>query len=245
LVHFQAELKRQTHSGFRWRKVGEISDLLCFPIKSCGWIRSDEFDCTQIGLQKGAMRDRTFMIVRSSNGEFITGRSYPKLVQVVPRIDGGVMKLSAPGMIDLVVDIDRLMTLKPIKASVWNQVVDAVDAGEDAARWFSRYVLQDDFGLRLVFYPSTFPTREVREKNKIFDTAIKDDTGALHDATSFMMINESSIMELNSRIKTPVTPLNFRPNFVIKGPPAFDEDKWKWVKIGDELIFKNVKPCTR
>lgn len=229
---------------FRWRKVGEISDLLCFPIKSCGWIRSDEFDCRQIGLEKGQLRDRTFMIV-DKNGDFVTGRAHPKLVSVVPQIKDDMMILEAPGMRKMSVDIARLMTLQPIKAKVWGQTVDAVDAGEDAARWFSRYLLQDDFGFRLMFYPATYPTRDVREKNKIFETTIKADAGALHDATSFMLINESSVTELNSRLKNPVTPWNFRPNFVMKGAGAFDEDNWKWVKIGDEVVFRNVKPCTR
>lgn len=184
-------------------------------------------------------------MVVTTDGEFITGRTYPKLTQVMPVIEGDQMTLSAPGMINFMVDIARLLTLEPIKASVWSQTVDAVDAGEEAARWFSRFILQDDFGLRLVFYPSSLPTREVREKNKIFQTAIPDDTGALHDATSFTMINEGSVTELNSRIKNPVTPSQFRPNFVVKRPAAFEEDKWKWVKIGNDVVFRNVKPCTR
>lgn len=229
---------------FRWRKVGEVTDLLCFPIKSCGVIRLDEFECEQIGLQKGNIRDRTFMVVRT-DGEFVTGRTYPKLVQVSPQIEGDEMILSAPGMIDLTVDFARLFTVTPIKANVWGQTVDAVDCGEEAARWFSRYILQEDFGFRFVFYPSSLPTREVRPKNKIFDTTVQDDTGALHDATSFVLINENSINELNSRVNIPVTPSQFRPNIVIKGPSAFEEDDWKWVKIGDEVIFRNVKPCTR
>lgn len=224
--------------------MGEISDLLCFPIKSCGWVRLSEFECNQIGVQSGNIRDRTFMII-DKDGNFVTARAHPKLVKVVPKIEGQLMTIHGPGMIILTVDIARLLKITPIKANVWGQTVDAVDAGEEAARWFSRYIFQDDFGLRLVFYPASLPTRDVRDVNKIFDTTIKSDTGALHDATSFMMINEGSIAELNTRIKDPVTPLHFRPNFVVKGPGAFDEDQWKWVKIGDEVVFRNVKPCTR
>jgi uncharacterized protein YcbX len=224
--------------------VGEVSDLLCFPIKSCGVIRLEEFECEQIGLQKGFVRDRTFMVVKI-DGEFVTGRQHPKLVQVSPKMEGELMTLSAPGMIDLTVDVARLFKTSPIKACVWGQTVDAVDVGEEAARWFSRYILQEDFGFRFVFYPSSLPTREVRPNNKIFSTTIADDTGALHDATSFVLINENSVHELNSRINDPVTPSQFRPNIVIKGPAAFEEDNWKWVKVGDETIFRNVKPCTR
>lgn len=184
------------------------------------------------------------MVVRT-NGDFITARAYPSLVQIMPTIKGDIMSLTAPGMRTIEINIERLHTIPASKANVWGQAVDVIDAGEEAAQWFSRFILKEDFGLRLVFYPQTFPTREVREKNKIFQTAIPDDTGALHDATSFMLINESSIADLNSRIRKPVTPLQFRPNIVIRGPTAFEEDSWKWVKIGNQTIFRNVKPCTR
>lgn len=222
-----------------------MTDLLCYPIKSCGWIRINEFDTSKIGIENGSIRDRVFMVVRTSNGEFITARGYPTLVQIMPVIKDNVMTLSAPGMRNIQIDIERLYSVPSTKASVWNQEVDVMDAGEEAAQWFSRFILKEDFGLRLVFYPHTFPTRDVRPKNQIFDTTIPDDTGALHDATSFMLINEGSIGDLNTKIKKPVTPLQFRPNIVIKGPSAFEEDNWKWVKIGNETIFRNVKPCTR
>lgn len=229
---------------FRWRKVGEISDLLAYPIKSCGWIRIDDFDCETIGVQKKNIRDRTFMVV-NAKGQFVTARQYPKLVQVMPEIVGDFMTLSAPQMPDVQVNISELFSRAPIKANVWGENVDAADAGDVVAEWFSRFILEKADGLRLVFYLSSSPTRDVREKNKAFKTAIRADTGALHDATSYMLINEDSVAELNTRIEHDVTPLQFRPNFVVKGPAAFDEDKWKWVKIGDDVIFRNVKPCTR
>lgn len=50
--------------------------------------------------------------------------------------------------------------------------------------------------------------------------------------------------DLNTRLEKPVNPEQFRPNFVIKGAAAYEEDTWGWVKIGD-VIFKTVMPCTR
>ena len=68
--------------------------------------------------------------------------------------------------------------------------------------------------------------------------------GAYPDATSYTLQNEASITDLNSRIEDPVTPLNFRPNFVVKGAEPLEEDTWDWIKIGD-VVFRNIKPCTR
>lgn len=159
----------------KWRKVGDLTELFCFPIKSAGCIRLDSLDCSKIGLQNGSLRDRIFMVVKT-NGEFITARGYPKLVQIIPKVEGQDMILSAPGMMDLKFNIQRLYSQEPIKANVWSQQVSAVDAGEEVARWLSRFLLSEDFGLRLVFYYPTKPTRGVRP-NKVFKFNTDDDTG--------------------------------------------------------------------
>lgn len=229
---------------FRWKKVGEVTDLLCYPIKSGRAIHLEEFECEPIGLRKGQIRDRVFMVI-NKDGKFITGAMQPKLVLVSPKIEGDLMTLSAPGMIDLFVDIERLFTFSPTKATIFGQTVDTIDVGEESSRWFSRFILQEDFGLRLVFYPMSYPTRDVLEKHKILPAAIPEDTGALHNTNSFMMINETSVAELNTRIANPVASSQFRPNIVIRAQNAFEEDAWKYIKIGDETIFKSVRPCTR
>ncbi|XP_058443011.1 mitochondrial amidoxime reducing component 2-like isoform X2 [Malaya genurostris] len=228
----------------QWRRVGEVTDLNIYPIKSCGSIRVKQIDCSLIGPRIQLLRDRIFMVIQS-DGSFITGRTYPTLVLVQPRFDEKyeTMTLSAPGMLDISIDVQRLFALEPVKASVWGQTVPAVDCGEEVARWLSRFLLSEDFGLRLVFYPYEYSSREVREKNKIFVNLTKTDSGALHDSTSFMLLTEASIADVNSRLEKPVTAVQYRPNIVVKGPAAYEEDNWKWIKIG-ETIYRNIKPCT-
>lgn len=67
----------------------------------------------------------------------------------------------------------------------------------------------------------------------------------MHDASSYMLMNKASVDQLNYHLIEPVKPLQFRPNFVVEGPEAYQEDTWKWVRIGDDVILKNVRPCTR
>lgn len=216
-----------------------------YPIKSCGSIRVNEINCSNLGAHLGLLKDRIFMVVQA-DGSFITGRSHPTLVMVQPRFEAPyeTMILSAPGMMDISVDVKRLLTVQPVKASVWGQTVTAVDCGEEVARWLSRFILSEDFGLRLMFYPLDHPTRDVRPKNKIHLKLTPRDSGALHDATSYMLLSEASVTDVNAKLEKPVTALQYRPNFVVKGPGAFEEDDWKWIKIG-ETVYKNVKPCTR
>jgi uncharacterized protein YcbX len=64
-------------------------------------------------------------------------------------------------------------------------------------------------------------------------------------------MNEASFDDLNKRmmnskkIDLPVTPLQYRPNFVVKGANAWEEDNWKWIKIGNTAVFKVNQPCLR
>jgi len=45
-------------------------------------------------------------------------------------------------------------------------------------------------------------------------------------------------------LQTPVTMSRFRPNLVITGNEAFEEDQWQRIRIGD-MTFRLVKPCSR
>ncbi|XP_050085129.1 mitochondrial amidoxime-reducing component 1-like isoform X1 [Anopheles aquasalis] len=232
-----------------WHRVGEVSDLWIYPIKSCGAVRVGQFDCTEIGPGVGLLRDRIFMVVNSGDGRFITGRSHPTLVLVQPSFDEPGherMRLSAPGMLDVEVEVRRLLEVgQHESASVWDQPVTAIDCGEEVARWLSRFLLQEDTGLRLVLYPYDRPTRPVRPKNRIHRMLTARDSGALHDATSYMLLSEASVADVNGRLELPpIQALQYRANILVKGPGAFEEDDWRWIRIGD-TVYENVKPCTR
>lgn len=226
----------------KWRRVGELSDLIYYPIKSCGPIRPNQLECTTLGLNDNGLRDRTFMIVTPDN-KFITARSHPKLVLIQPRAVDGKMVLSAPSMPDITIDYMNIKKNNPIGTVVWGDTVETLNCGDEVEKWISRYVLGAETGLRLVFYYNTQPTRKVPEKNRIFPTT-NEDKGALHDETSFMLMNEKSLEDLNSKLENSVPVTQFRPNFFVRGPEAFDEDNWKWVRIGN-VVFKYCQPCTR
>lgn len=227
--------------------MGVIShNLWIFPIKSCGPIVLNEFDCVNIGPEQGHLRDRSFMLIRTPSMEFTTMRTYPRMVLVTPRIKGNIMRLLAPGMDEIQIDIEKLYKSKEkLNITIRKDEATVIDCGEEAAKWFSKFILNQDEGLKLVFYPSNEPKPYIGPKNYKYKSAERMDTGSLHDETSYMMMNVASVDELNTRLDKPVTPLQFRPNFVVKGPEAWEEDHWKWVRIGNDVTFKVIQPCTR
>lgn len=235
--------KQKPQPPSKWRKVGELSDLIVYPVKSLGAVRMTEMECTVLGLKSGWLRDRTLLVI-DLEGRFLTARQQPKMVNVSPSISGSVLTLRAPGMMSMSVDLSQLRG-KSFRVALWGQAVPARDCGEEVARWLSRFILQEDTGLRLVYYPLDQPARTVRQRNhKIFPLEEAQDLGAYPDETAYSLINETSIADLNSRLDEPVSPQQFRMNFVVKGATAYEEDKWDWVKIGS-VIMRNVRPCTR
>ncbi|XP_053677918.1 mitochondrial amidoxime reducing component 2-like isoform X1 [Anopheles nili] len=223
----------------QWRKAGELAELYVFPIKSCAPVVLQQIACSDLGLQRNLLRDRIFMVT-NPDGKFVTARMKPKMVLVQPRFDERfeTMFLTAPGMPELRVDIRALMKpggeLEAGRSTVWGETVPTVDCGQEAARWFSRYLLDKDDGYRLRYYPLDYTSRR---RNGA-------DTGSLQDETSYMLFNEASVADLNQRLENKVTSLQFRPNFIVRGPEAYAEDRWRWVRIG-ETIFRYEKPCLR
>lgn len=60
---------------------------------------------------------------------------------------------------------------------------------------------------------------------------------AFADAYPLHMINLASVRDLNFRIQDSLPKLDvirFRPNIILSGPPAFEEDSWKRILLGDK-----------
>lgn len=60
-----------------------------------------------------------------------------------------------------------------------------------------------------------------------------------------MLLNDASIGWLNEKLENVVTAVQFRPNFVVKGANALEEDGWNWIRIGNDAVFRIVQPCKR
>lgn len=96
-------------------------------------------------------------------------------IKVSPSFSDSVLTLHAPGMMSVSVDLAQLRG-KSFQVAVWGQTVLARDCGEEIARWLSRFLLHEDTGLRLVYYPLDRPMRPVRSKDKVFPIKEKIDT---------------------------------------------------------------------
>lgn len=218
-----------------------ITELNVYPIKSCAGISRDTVRLTAYGLE----HDRNWMVI-DARGRFVTQRTHASLAQVQPALKGGTLEVRTPGMATLTLPVDaaELAGAPTIAATVWSDTVSALDAGDEAARWFSDFIGE--------------PLRLVRFAPGIERTASRTWTGdatalvRFADGYPLLVISEGSLADLNMRLTAKGVdsiPMNrFRPNLVLDGIEAYEEDYTDAFRIAagsDEVELRIVKPCTR
>ena len=217
--------------------ICNISALHIYPIKSCAGVALTEALLIETGLEF----DRAWMVV-DANGDMLTQRELPRMALVQPSFKGGELVLRAPGMLALHLRLDTVEA--PTRVKVWSDVVKAYDMGDLASQWFSDFLGQR---LRLVRFDP--------EQQRLSDSAWAGEVAAPNafaDGFPLLVANTASLTDLNARLAargaSAVTLQRFRPNLVITGLQAFDEDHVHELCLRTEqgtVRLRLVKPCTR
>lgn len=206
-----------------------IDALNIYPVKSCRGMAVDEAEVTPTGL----LDDRHWMMVRP-NGRFVTQRELPRLALISARTTSGSLTLKAPGMPDLVVS---RYASGPVRAvTVWKFDGRGMHCGPDADAWVTRFLETE---LSLVAFDPSLP----RACNPEWTQGLASTT-EFSDGFPVLVISRASLAELNSRLPTPLPMERFRPNVVIDGVEAFDEDRVHELTVNG-VTLRIVKPCTR
>lgn len=185
----------------------------------------------------GAEGDRRFALIDEA-GHAITARDMPKLVLVKADITEGGLRLSGPGMEDLEVHAEEHALAR---VTIWADAVENLSLHEEASAWFTRYLGR---GCRLVRVGPESSRTGPLPKNP----------NAFQDAAPLLVVSAASLTDVNARLDQPVTMAHFRPNIVVSGAPAFDEDSWGRFRIGDVVlegvwgsarcVFTTIDPAT-
>lgn len=209
----------------------KLSDIIVYPVKSCAGISLHASDVEERGLE----HDRRRMLT-DENGRFLTQRELPELARIRTAFEMHKLMLSAEGAdsvkIPLITDPEK--TFKTMPVTVWNDTVEARIEPE-ASEWFS-----DLFGKKIFLVSQTEKSLRFSEKGY----SHRKTKVSFADGFPFLLTTESSLAELNRRSTEAVPMDRFRPNLVISGSEAFEEDNWTELVIGF-LRFNVVKPCAR
>jgi len=210
-----------------------LSELAIYPVKSLAQITLNQSHVDNFGLR----HDRRWMIV-DQQGHFITQRQHSRmcLINVESKYENSeliAIVLTAPQMSSLKVELPK--SKQSIKVTVWHDQCLALDCGSEAAKWLTEFL---SVSCQLVY----FAENEIRQVDQTY--AQPNDRTAFSDGFPLLLISQASLDDLNSKLETAIPMKRFRPNLVVSGCAAFDEDNWKLIRIG-ELVIRVVKPCSR
>lgn len=216
---------------------GTIARLFVYPVKSCAGIEVQQAVLTDTGLDL----DRAWMVV-DAEGMFVTQRTLPRMALIRPQLKGDEMVLRAPGMLALHVAIDAVEA--PATVTVWRDTVPAWDMGAVAAQWFTDFLGQP---CRLVRFDP-----EYRRLSSMEWTGGVEAPNQFSDGFPLLLASQASMDELNVRLQAAGHAAagieRFRPNVVLAGVDAHDEDRVDLVRVDaqeGEIHLQPVKPCSR
>jgi MOSC domain-containing protein len=207
----------------------EVSGLTVYPLKGGRGISIAELSIDSIGPR----HDRRWVVVDAA-GVHVTQRDVARLCQVVARPDGPLLRLSAPYAPTLEVLTPKAESPRR-RIQVWDDGVDAIDAGDEAARWISDFL---GAAVRLVHCPDPTNRRTDSDYDPIGSPV------SFADGYPLLLVSEASLADLNGRLALPLPMNRFRPNLVVRGTEPFAEDAWRRFTIRG-IRFDVVKPCAR
>ncbi|MBM3852443.1 MAG: MOSC domain-containing protein [Verrucomicrobia bacterium] len=216
-----------------------LSGLFIYPVKSLRGCAVGAADLDELGL----VGDRRFMVV-DSQGRFLTQRAHPQMTLIATSLSPDTLTLSAQGAgICSVPRVAARESAPPLlrRVSVWNSDgLTAEDCGDAAAEWLAACLRVK---CRLVRAGPAFH-RPVLKPGR----ALPSDVVGFADAYPFLLISEASLSDLNQRLaaggEAPLPMDRFRPNLVVAGGAAYDEDTWPRVRIGS-IALRAGGPCAR
>ena len=220
--------------------MAQITDLFIYPVKSLKGIALNESMTALRGLQY----DREWMVT-TSDYEFITQREIPLMSTIEVSIDLDALTLSSKNNTKFQVPLLSSNT-NVIKASVWGDICDAYDEGDDVSLWLTSLLgLYKNKSLRLVRYSS----QGIRPVPAKYLNGVEAQS-AFSDQFPYLITSWESLEKLNKGLiknGSQVAEMDrFRPNIVVKGIDNLEK------KTSQNLLcqksgydFGLRKPCKR
>ncbi len=204
-----------------------ITQLNIYPIKGMSGIALNEAHISPSGF----LFDRNWMLV-DKHLEFISQRNLPEMALVKVKIQGDEVQVSYKND-QLTFGVQEAIGA-PMAVKVWDdfplalRVNEAID--EQISQWFERELSL----VKIVQGSREIPKGYIEKTYNL----------SLADGFPYLLIGESSLVDLNQRLPEAISMNRFRPNIVFSRGEAFVEDTFNEFLIGSNR-FKMAKPCAR
>lgn len=203
-----------------------LSRLFVHPVKS---MRGTQVSHAQ-ALESGLAFDRIFMLTEP-DGTFITARQFHEMVLFTPALIMDGLHLRAPDGSSASILFSDFINA-PAPTEVWGNRFTSLIAPEAINQWLSG------------FFPRPVQLRWVGPQMTRRVKRLSTVPLGFADGYPYLLVNEASLYDLQQRCPAGVRVEQFRPNLVVSGASAWDEDSWSVIKVGD-VVFDVPKPCSR
>lgn len=160
------------------------------------------------------------MAVIDEKNRIVTARESANLLTIHSEISSGILVLKAPNSKDLRITLP--LDEPGQEATLFGLRVPGLVLNSEASGWISE-VLRGNY--RLLYRGSAQNKGSDAENNAKVKGMGYPDSGAVH------LINQKTLDALNSSLQNKVQIENFRPNLVVEGAEAFEEDHWSEISI--------------
>ncbi len=207
-----------------------VSQLFIYPVKSLGGIAVSSAHITERGLQY----DRRWMLVDETH-TFLSQRDIAAMALFEVAINENGLLITHRMNNDVILLPFVPQTTETITVEVWDDQCTAIVVSHEANRWFSQRM---GMNCKLVYMPDA--THRMVDSNYSADNEIV----SFADGYPMLLIGQSSLDDLNSKLEEKMTMQRFRPNIVFTGGEPFEEDVLDTFTINN-IKFYGVKLCAR
>lgn len=209
-----------------------IKSLHIYPIKSLGGITLSSTKVERRGFQF----DRRWMLI-DENGRFISQRENHQLALLQPEIHGEKMTIvdGSHQLETLTFPLAEPIT-EEIKVTIWDDECTAKPLDIAVNEWFSTFMSKP---VQLVYmYEGSRRITDQRYAPK------PDDVVSFADGYPILITCQRSHDLLSEKVGYEIPFNRFRPNIILEGLEAHEEDALAEIELGKLKLF-GVKPCAR
>ncbi|XP_012234242.2 uncharacterized protein [Linepithema humile] len=239
-----------------WRKVGEVFDLAIFPVKSSErQFSSKSFDFRDYGMCVHDMEtyiwDGMFLVYNKTTGKFEDSRKYPLLESLyVELTNPGELTLSSvisSNTITMNINRDRNPFNQFLK-EIWNKTLGTFYSSDrNVNTWLKNRICEEtneDVILAHMLPRNWYSTGRIKDNWFHFvdgyEAMEEDKTG------KFITLPRFILMTLKTQLEVLENNENVTANIIVytddESINPFIEKTWNWIKVGDNVILRKVKP---